>query len=70
MDGLSETNSNVRKRAIVIHGASYATPSTIRQTGRLGRSQGCFAVDTAVFKEVIDMLKGGSLITAIGKPNA
>lgn len=40
LDGLSETNSNARKRSIVIHEASYVVDGAAKQ----GRSHGCLAV--------------------------
>jgi hypothetical protein len=60
LDGLSSTNSNVRARAVVIHGASYVSDSDIKA----GRSWGCPAVSMASKDKVIKMLKGGSIIYA------
>lgn len=60
LDGLSKTNSNVRARAIVIHGASYVKESNVIQ----GRSWGCPALDQTVKTQVINTLKSGSLIYA------
>jgi len=60
MDGLSTTNSNVRERAVVIHGADYVHDSDVKQ----GRSWGCFALAMTMRTSVIDRLKGGSLIYA------
>lgn len=60
MDGLSETNSNARSRAIVIHGAQYVKDKNVKQ----GRSWGCPAVSLANRVKVVDMLKEGSLIYA------
>ena len=60
MDGLSSTNSNVRKRAIVVHGATYVLDRDIKQ----GRSSGCFAVSDALHEKVVNRLKKGSLIYA------
>lgn len=59
LDGLSTTNSNARKRAIVIHGASYVTDAPL-----IGRSYGCPALDMDYYAEVISMIKGGALIYA------
>lgn len=59
LDGLSSTNSNARKRAIVIHGASYVTSAPL-----IGRSYGCPALDMDYYSEVISMIKGGALIYA------
>jgi hypothetical protein len=61
LDGLSSTNSNARARAIVIHGASYVQEKTVIQ----GRSWGCPAVDMNIRTQVINALKGGSLIYAV-----
>lgn len=60
LDGLSSTNSNVRARAIVIHGASYVTEASVIQ----GRSFGCPAVSMDLKDKVIDQLKSGSMIYA------
>lgn len=60
LDGLSSTNSNLRNRAVVIHGAQYVWEQNVKQ----GRSWGCIAVSMKAYKLVIDKLKGGSLILA------
>ena len=60
LDGLSLTNSNVRERAVVIHGADYVREANIKA----GRSWGCFAVAMAQRNKVIDLLKGGAIIYA------
>jgi hypothetical protein len=63
MDGLEAGfNDNARDRYIVIHGATYATEGFVRANGRLGRSWGCPAIDPAVTKEIIEKIKGGSLV--------
>jgi L,D-transpeptidase catalytic domain len=61
LDGLSSTNSNVRARAIVLHGASYVHESS---TSPAGRSSGCFAMDQAVKDGVINLVKDGALLYA------
>lgn len=58
LDGLSVTNSNARRRAIVIHGASYVKDLDVIQ----GRSWGCPAVASANRDKVIGQLKQGSLL--------
>lgn len=58
LDGLSSTNSNARRRAVVIHGAEYVNP------GSVGRSWGCPALDMRYYVEVINKIKGGMLIYA------
>jgi len=57
LDGLSSTNSNARKRLIVIHGSDY-----VKDTNSVicGRSYGCPATSWESYKQIIDMLKGGS----------
>lgn len=64
LEGLEATNSNVLARGVVLHTADYVSDDFIRQTGRLGRSEGCFAVDKAVGNTLIDQLKGGMYIIA------
>lgn len=55
-------NSNALKRNIVIHGADYATKEFIQKYGFLGRSLGCPAIPTNISKEVIDYIKGGTVL--------
>ena len=61
IDGLSAgLNDNVRKRAVVIHGANYVSESFIKRNGRLGRSFGCPALPVDETQEIIDLIKGGT----------
>lgn len=63
LDGLEKgINDKAKERAIVMHGAAYADPSTIRSCGRLGRSLGCPALPLAVSKQIIDAIKDGTLL--------
>lgn len=55
-------NDLARERAIVIHGAPYVSPEFVRQTGRLGRSWGCPAVEQRVARKLIDTIQGGSVV--------
>lgn len=58
LDGLSSTNTRLRSRAVVIHGADYVQESNVKQ----GRSWGCPAVAQENRTKLINMIKGGSLI--------
>lgn len=60
LDGASDTNSRVRSRSIVIHGASYVEVGRSKQ----GRSYGCPAVDQDEKYDIIRKLKGGAVIYA------
>lgn len=62
--GLDPTNNNALERAIVIHGAWYANADMIAAHGKLGRSQGCFAVAENDLRTVFDYLGKGRLIYA------
>ncbi|MGO1540371.1 MAG: murein L,D-transpeptidase catalytic domain family protein [Luteimonas sp.] len=65
LDGLEPGfNDLARDRAIVIHGASYVSPEIARAQGRLGRSLGCPAVRPAIARDLIDRIRGGSLVFA------
>ncbi|HEY9185751.1 MAG TPA: murein L,D-transpeptidase catalytic domain family protein [Salegentibacter sp.] len=55
-------NHNARKRYVVVHGADYAEPSFIDRIGRLGRSYGCPAVPNTIAKDLIESIKGKSVI--------
>jgi hypothetical protein len=55
-------NDRARTRAIVMHGAPYVNAGISKSLGRLGRSHGCPAVRDAVARELIDRVKGGSLV--------
>ena len=57
LDGLSPTNSNARKRAVVAHGSDYVKDNN---SVICGRSWGCPAVDYAHYKDIINKLKDGS----------
>lgn len=63
LNGLEKgINDRAKERAIVVHGASYAEPSVIASSGRLGRSLGCPALPLSVSREIIDAIKEGSLL--------
>ncbi|HEY0626207.1 MAG TPA: murein L,D-transpeptidase catalytic domain family protein [Allosphingosinicella sp.] len=62
LKGLDYSNRHAEARAIVIHSAPYAEPGILRQYGKLGRSEGCFAFSKASHREVIDRLGPGRLL--------
>ena len=64
LDGLDSDNATARSRAIVVHAAAYAEPSVVTAQGRMGRSQGCFALSSADLRPVIDFLGEGRLLFA------
>ena len=64
LGGLDADNSNALERYIVMHAADYATPEHVEQWGRLGRSNGCFAMSPADFREALWNLSGGRLLYA------
>src|SRR3990167_2688131 len=64
LGGLDETNNNAFHRAIVMHRANYAEPDHIARFGRLGRSNGCFAMGNEEFRMALLHLSGGRLLFA------
>lgn len=60
LDGVSESNSRARARAIVMHTGSYVSEGNAKQ----GRSWGCLVVPPSRNTEIIGKIKGGSLIYA------
>ena len=64
LGGVDQDNSNALERAIVLHPAWYANPDMLEKWGKLGRSDGCFAMGEADFNEALWHLSGGRLIYA------
>ncbi len=63
LDGVEKgINDNARKRHIVIHAADYVNDGTIKKLGRLGRSYGCPSIPSENYPQIIDLIKGKSLI--------
>lgn len=62
--GLDYSNSNAEARAIVVHSAWYAEPNVLSGTGRLGRSEGCFALSHHSLAEVLERLGPGRFLYA------
>jgi hypothetical protein len=53
-------NDHALNRAIVMHGADYASEEFLQQNGYLGRSHGCPALPSTLSKKIIDKIKNGS----------
>lgn len=64
LNGLDRDNSHAMDRAIVLHGAWYSNPDMIAKWGKLGRSEGCFAVSEDRLMEVIGRMGPGRLLFA------
>lgn len=64
LQGLDPENCNAQERGIVIHPASYVDQNMAASQGRIGRSQGCFAVSNADIYEVLTRLMPGTLLFA------
>ncbi|HEY0245310.1 MAG TPA: murein L,D-transpeptidase catalytic domain family protein, partial [Mucilaginibacter sp.] len=63
LDGLDEGfNRNARTRDIVVHAADYVGETAIEKMGRLGRSFGCPAVAPEVRDQVINTIKGKTVL--------
>lgn len=64
LQGLDADNSNALNRAIVMHSAWYVDPSMVQKWGKIGRSEGCFAMAPTDFNEALWHLSGGRLLFA------
>ena len=62
--GLDPENTNAEPRAIVIHGADYVSDDLIASQGKLGRSEGCFALRRDDIAMALSLLGEGTLIYA------
>jgi L,D-transpeptidase catalytic domain len=62
--GLDPTNSNAEAREIVVHSAAYVSPTIVREYGRVGCSEGCFALNAADLPVVLDRLGPGRLLVS------
>lgn len=64
LSGLDYSNDRALERAIVVHGAPYVGEHMIRDFGKLGRSEGCFAVAQTDLYGVMARLPPGHMIFA------
>ncbi len=62
--GLDSSNDLAEERAIVIHAADYVSLDVVQTQGKLGRSQGCFAVRQEDLDTVLARLGEGRMIFA------
>lgn len=70
LHGLDAQNSNAESRAIVIHGADYVGENQIAAWGKLGRSEGCFALAPHMLPQVLGLLGPGRMLYADKMPSA
>ena len=64
LSGLDWSNSNAETRAIVVHSAWYAEPEQLAAHGKLGRSEGCFALPYNSLQQVLARLGPGRFLYA------
>lgn len=63
LEGMDKNfNTNASQRCVVVHGAEYVSEEFIKQNGRLGRSQGCPALPMENYEEIIDTIKGKTML--------
>lgn len=62
--GLDADNATALERLIVIHPAWYAEADMVGKWGKLGRSQGCFALGHRDYADTLQTLYGGRLLYA------
>ena len=55
-------NDNAYKRHIVMHPGSYVGDKAVRDHGEAGKTWGCLAMDPHYVKQVINLIKNGSVI--------
>lgn len=71
LEGLEENiNSNARVRNIVLHGLEEDVKKSIDKYGFLSRTEGCPAIPKKIIREVIEKLKGGSIIFVYGEDDS
>jgi hypothetical protein len=64
LEGLDPTNSHARTREIIVHTADYCEAKYLAQYGKLGRSNGCFAMSKADFASLGSVMDAGRLLFA------
>jgi L,D-transpeptidase catalytic domain len=64
LEGLDPENDQAARRAIVIHSAAYVSQVLADAQGKIGRSQGCFAVSETDLSTLLARLGPGRLLFA------
>ena len=64
LQGMDRDNSHALERAIVMHPAWYAAADMLPRYGKLGRSEGCFAMSPDDFDQALLHMAGGRLLYA------
>jgi hypothetical protein len=64
LTGLDPESSNASDRSIAIHAADYCATAHLSQWGKLGRSNGSFALSPVEFRRALNQLSGGRLLYA------
>lgn len=62
LEGLSESNANAERRAIVLHAKNYMEKDFIRRHGVAGRSHGCLVLAAEDRDRAVALLRDGALI--------
>lgn len=62
--GISQSNSNIGGRTIIVHSAEYSSQRFLNQNGFWGRSFGCLAVPQTDIDSIINSLGSRALILA------
>jgi len=62
LKGLDWSNRHAEARAIVVHSAPYAEPEVLDRYGKLGRSEGCFALSSNSHRDILQRLGPGRMI--------
>lgn len=57
-------NSHAFSRDIVMHSAWYVNENLAQHYGHIGRSWGCFALNTQINEQLIDLIKEGTLLVS------
>lgn len=64
LEGLDADNRTAVQRAIVMHPAWYVNAAMVEKWGKIGRSEGCFALSDTDFLDALWNLSGGRLLFA------